>query len=131
MRRHRGYHYSHTTHAAVAIYGIGILICVITLGLCIFRPFNKVANRREVTVTVTDKVVKNSNSDSKYLVFTEDNEGNIATYEITDSLFAVRFDSSDTYAAIKVGKTYRFEIGGSRNRLLSWYPNIYEYELIE
>lgn len=110
------------------IYTILFIGC---LALCCIRPINKATNQREVTVTVTDKAVKNSGDTGKYLVFTEDVNDNIEVFEITDSLFAGRWDSSDVYAAIKVGKTYKFTIGGSRNRILSWYPNIYDYKLIE
>lgn len=108
-----------------------MIIAVIVLGISIYRPFNKVSDRREVITTVTDKAVKNSDNDSKYLIFTEDKDGHIETYEITDSWIAGRLDSSDVYAGIKVGNTYKFKIGGSRNKLMSWYPNIYEYELVE
>ena len=129
MRKHRhSSYYTHTSTAPIVIY---ILILVIVLGVVICRPINKISNMRNVTVTVTDKAVKNSNDESKYLVFTEDDEGNVETYEITDSLLAGRFNSSDVYASIKVGSKYTFEVGGSRRPLLSWYPNIYEFTLIE
>lgn len=105
-----------------------VVIAVLCVGL--YRPINKIMDRRDVVCTVTDKAVKNSSDDSKYLIFTEDENGDISTYEITDSLFSGRFDSSDVYAGIKVGEKYKFTVGGSRNRFLSWYPNIYEYELI-
>ena len=111
---------------ALSVVGI-----IIIFGIMFYRPINNVSNKREVTVVVTDKVVKNSSDQSRYLIFTEDKEGNINTYEITDSLLAGRFNSSDLYASIKVGERYRFEIGGSRNQFLSWYPNIYSCELIE
>ena len=110
---------------------IFIIAIVIVLGVGIYRPFNKVSDMRDVTVTVTDKTVKNDGDDGKYLIFTEDKDGNIATFEITDSWIAGRFNSSDVYAAIKVGNTYTFTVGGSRNEFMSWYPNIYEYKLIE
>ena len=110
---------------------LSIVGIIIIFGIMFYRPINKVSNKREVTAIVTDKVVKNSSNQSRYLVFTEDKEGNINTYEITDSLLAVRFNSSDLYSSIKIGSEYKFEIGGSRNQFLSWYPNIYFYELIE
>ena len=110
---------------------IFIIAIVIVLGVGIYRPFNKVSDMRDVTVTVTDKTVKNDGDDGKYLIFTEDKDGNIAIFEITDSWIAGRFNSSDVYAAIKVGNTYTFTVGGSRNEFMSWYPNIYEYKLIE
>lgn len=110
---------------------LSIVGIIIIFGIMFYRPINKVSNKREVTAIVTDKVVKNSSNQSRYLVFTEDKEWNINTYEITDSLLAGRFNSSDLYASIKIGSEYKFEIGGSRNQFLSWYPNIYFYELIE
>lgn len=91
------------------------------------RPINKISNRREIVATVTDKEVKNKKDESKYLVFTKDKNGENQVFEITDALFAWRFDSSDTYAGIEIGKTYAFDVGGSRNKLFSWYPNIYGY----
>ena len=85
----------------------------------------------EITLKDTDKAVKNDGDSGKYLVFTEDANGEIYTFEITDSFLGGRFDSSDVYAAIKVGNTYTFTVGGSRNEFMSWYPNIYEYELVK
>lgn len=35
-----------------------MIIAVIVLGISIYRPFNKVSDRREVITTVTDKAVK-------------------------------------------------------------------------
>ena len=111
---------------------IVMIICIIVvLIVCICRPIDKVSDMREVAVTVTDKAVKNSGDDGKYLIFTEDAKGNIEVFEITDSLLKGRYNSSDIYAAIKVNETYIFTVGGSRNEFLSWYPNIYDYTLIE
>lgn len=122
----RGYSTSEKTPIALFVIFVIILIIV-----CCYRPINKASDIRDVTVTVTDKTVKNSSDDSKYLVFTEDANGNIQVFEITDSLFYGRWNSSDVYAAIKVGYTYKFTVGGSRSEFWSWYPNIYEYEIIE
>ena len=113
------------------LIGIGIAFFALFLLLCFWRPINKVSNRREITATVTDKDVKNSDGESKYLVFTKTSEGETAVFEVTDALFAGRFDSSDLYAEIEIGKTYKFDVGGSRNRLFSWYPNIYGYEEVK
>lgn len=110
---------------------VALLICAGAILTVFCRPFNKVMNRREIVVTVTDKEVKNKNNDSKYLVYTKDKNGKIFVLEITDSLFALQFDSSDIYAGIEVGCTYKFSIGGSRNKFLSWYPNIYKYNKID
>lgn len=105
-----------------------ILICLVVI--CI-RPIDKVCDIRNETVTVTDKNIKNSSKESKYLIYCEDIDGNTVVYEITDSLLRGRFNSSDIYAQISVGKTYEFTVGGSRSGFFSWYPNIYEYKVIK
>lgn len=115
----------------VIAIGLVVFLCAFLILFTLFRPINKVCNIREVTVTVTEKTVKNGEDSGKYLVFAEDDEGNVQTYEITDSLLRFRFNSSDVYAAIKPGNKYKFTIGGSRNHFFSWYPNIYEYKLLE
>lgn len=114
--------------AAIVLFGV---FCVSILFVSCNRPFNKVSNRREITATVTDKQVKNGSKESKYLVFTKDASGEIQVFEITDSLLAFRFDSSDVYAGIEIGKTYIFDVGGSRNKFMSWYPNIYGYTEVD
>lgn len=108
---------------------IVVMIVAVIIGLA--RPFDKVSNIKDITVTVTDKVVKNGNDSGTYLIFGEDENGTIHTFEITDSLLRFRFNSSDVYAAIKTGSKYEFTVGGSRNHFLSWYPNIYEYKLLQ
>lgn len=108
---------------------IVVMIVVAIIGLA--RPFDKVSNIKDITVTVTDKVVKNGNDSGTYLIFGEDENGTIHTFEITDSLLRFRFNSSDVYAAIETGSKYEFTVGGSRNHFLSWYPNIYEYKLLQ
>lgn len=131
MSNYYGKNYSSESENILWVTVIFIIAIVIVLGVGIYRPFNKVSDMRDVTVTVTDKTVKNDGDDGKYLIFTEDKDGNIATFEITDSLIAGRFNSSDVYAAIKVDNIYTFTVGGSRNEFMSWYPNIYEYKLVE
>lgn len=108
---------------------IVVMIVVAIIGLA--RPFDKVSNIKDITITVTDKVVKNGNDSGKYLIFGKDENGTVHTFEITDSLLRFRFNSSDVYAAIKTGSKYEFTVGGSRNHFLSWYPNIYEYKLLQ
>ncbi|WP_373262013.1 hypothetical protein [Hungatella hathewayi] len=113
-------------------------ICVL-IGLCaillisVAPAVNKILNEREIVVTVMDTGIKNSMKKSRYLVYCKDTENNNETIvlEITDSIFKFRFDSSDMYPNIEPGHTYRFTVCGNRVHILSWYPNIYDYELIE
>lgn len=80
-----------------------------------------------IVATVTDKNVKRTDNDDVYLIYTKTTEGTTAVFEVTDSLLAGRFNSSDVYAEIEIGKTYQFGVRGQRNQLMSWYPNIYDY----
>ena len=105
-----------------------ILVLVCTVGI---KPINKVINERTVTVTVTDKTVKNNKSDGKYLIYTTTEDDEPLVLEITDSILKWRFDSSDVYAQIKVGNTYKFTVCGNRIHILSVYPNIYEVKEID
>lgn len=106
-----------------------VIIAILVLGFA--RPINKVSNIRHVQGTVTEKTVKRGDDKDKYLIFITDESGDSVSLEVTDSLLRWRFNSSDVYAGIEVGKRYSFEIGGSRIPILSWYPNIYSYDETE
>lgn len=114
-----------------AIFLVIVVVIVICAGLAsCTESFRKGTERREEIGTVTDKGIKRSGDDDKYLVYTKDENGESQVFEITDSLLAGRFNSSDVYAEIEIGKTYKFTVGGSRNTFMSWYPNIYSFEEI-
>lgn len=85
-----------------------------------------VTNYTEVTITVKDKVVKNYEDDSLYLIFTDK-----GTYEVRDSVVNGRFDSSDMYGRLEKGHTYKVTVIGFRVPMLSWYKNILTAEEIE
>jgi len=99
-----------------------ITIAVIVL-FFVGRTFSKAFYTRHIVIEVTDKAVKNN----KYMVYgkTVDLEHLAKSYEITDSALAGRYDSSDMYGEIEIGKTYEFIVGGNRVSFMSWYPDIY------
>lgn len=73
------------------------------------------------TVNRTERVSQGSgdNITHKYLIFTESE-----TFENTDCLWYLKFDSSDLYGRIAVGGTYQAEVYGMRIPYLSAYRNI-------
>ena len=109
-----------TTLALRWIISILILLVILSFGI---RHISKAFYTRHIAIEVTDKAVKNN----KYMVYgrTVDPEHLPKSYEITDSALKGRFDSSDMYAEIEVGKTYEFIVGGNRIPFMSWYPDIY------
>lgn len=119
------------TEIGYVIFLVLVIVVVISIGLAsCAESYKKGTERREEIGTVTDKGIKRSGEEDKYLVYTKDENGESQVFEVTDNLLAGRFNSSDVYAEIEVGKTYKFTVGGSRNTFMSWYPNIYSFEEI-
>ena len=109
---------------------LGVIIIVI---ICLFtscgHTIDRNSNEREVVGIVTEKTVKRIDTQDKYLIFVKiEGEDEIQVFEITDNWVEGKLNSSTIYGNIKVGKTYTFTIKGSRNEMLSWYPNISKVE---
>lgn len=109
---------------------LGVIIIVI---ICLFtscgHTIDRNSNEREVVGTVTEKTVKKIDTQDKYLIFVKiRGEEEIQVFEITDNWVEGKLNSSTIYGNIKVGETYTFTIKGSRNEMLSWYPNISKVE---
>ena len=108
--------------------GIIIIVIICLLTSC-GHTIDRNSNEREVVGTVTEKTVKRIDNQDKYLIFVEvEGEDEVQVFEITDNLVEGKLNSSTIYGNIKVGKTYTFTIKGSRNEMLSWYPNISKVE---
>ena len=109
---------------------LGVIIIVI---ICLFtscgHTIDRNSNEREVVGIVTEKTVKKIDTQDKYLIFVKiEGEEEIQVFEITDNWIEGKLNSSTIYGNIKVGETYTFTIKGSRNEMLSWYPNISKVE---
>lgn len=79
--------------------------------------------------TVTDKD-RSSDGDggSDMRIYTEgcDGKSAVKVFHVADNWFAGQVASADTFASIKVGKTYDFETRGMRIPVLSMFENIVE-----
>lgn len=87
-------------------------------------------NQQIYIIKVQDAYVKNSNSDGKYLINAELEDGSVKVFENTDSFWNWKFNSSDIYARIKPGNTYKIWTAGYRIHFLSCYENILDVDLI-
>ena len=106
-----------------------IIIVIICLLTSCGHTIDRNSNEREVVGTVTEKTVKKIDTQDKCLIFVKiEGEQEIQVFEITDNLVEGKLNSSTIYGNIKVGETYTFTIKGSRNEMLSWYPNISKVE---
>ena len=102
---------------------IEVIIAISIAIILLIIPIAERASETTVTFTVEDKAIKRYDDDDKYLVYTDN-----GTYEITDSLVYLRWDSSDLYGKIKVGETYKAKVYGWRIPIVSSYKNIVSVE---
>lgn len=106
------------------ILGVLLVVSLINLTGCVNTDTEGWSS--EVECVVKDKWVKKNGDTDKYLVSCDDE-----VYQITDNLFYGKFNSSDIYAELQVGKKYRLQVSGFRFGLTSSYKNINEITLIE
>lgn len=105
---------------------LGAIAAILLIGLLVFLASIGYQNEEIIECTIEDKWVKRSGKSDIYLVQC-DNE----VYQITDLLFKGKFNSSDIYANLKVGKNYEITTTGYRFEFLSMYKNINKYEKVE
>lgn len=104
---------------------VGVLILGL-LGFGIYFSTIEYQNEESVEITVKDKYLKKYSKDDLYLVVSEDGE----TYKIEDLLFKGKFNSTDLYNQLDIGKTYKITTTGIRLQFLSMYKNINKIEEI-
>jgi len=109
------------------LLAVGILIILCTIATNCYIHMHKYYN----TGIVIDKAIKRYDDKDKYLIFIKDENNVSTTYEITDSLYPFRYNSSDLYGYIETGYKYEFELRGYRIPILSMYPNIYKASKLE
>lgn len=100
------------------IFVIVVLVFISMLGIY----FSNYFNNQTIEITVADKYIKRNNDNDEYMIVDEDKN----TYKITDLFFKFKFNSTDIYNSLEIGKTYKIKISGFRIKLFSEYPNINE-----
>jgi len=106
-----------------AFWLIGAFVAFIIAAGIIFQVAT-VSHRETVSgcVVVDKDRTRSGDGTSDARVYTE----NCGVLQVADSLTAGKWNSSDRYQSIKVGKTYDFETQGYRIPLFSQFPNIIE-----
>jgi hypothetical protein len=84
-------------------------------------------NDHTYIIEVTDKERVNYSDGGKYLIYGTCNDDTIVL-ENTDALLRGKFNSSNIYAEIEVGKEYEVTVVGWRIPFLSTYENIIEFK---
>lgn len=96
------------------------LILILGLGFMFSFVGIEYSNNQVIEITIKDKYIKSGSKSGKYLVVDTNNN----TYQITDLMFKGKFNSTDIYNSLEIGKTYKVETSGKRIHIFSWYQNI-------
>jgi hypothetical protein len=115
----------------IAVMVIITVFLIINAGLLVVKNINT----ETFTVTVTDKLRATYGfvwQTHKYLIFTVDEATDeVHIFENTDTAVYPKFNSSDYYARLEIGRTYRITAVGYRFPFWSLYKNIIKIELVE
>ena len=119
---------------------LGYLTAITAIALVVIAviafPVMNFSNDHTYTVTITDKErvttqVAEGQTDSKYLIYGEDENGKTYVFEDTDTLFRWKFNSSDVFGALKEGETYELTVIGIRVHIINWYENIIDFKAVK
>lgn len=101
-----------------------ILICMCMIASC--WGVRKLTEREDRAVLVKNKEAVMHADSTKYLIFTP---GRV--YENSDALLDGKFNSSDVYNDLEVGKCYDIRSNMFRVQFLSWYENIIDFKPVQ
>lgn len=107
----------------------GIIIIILVLAVLLEGSALVSFNDHTYVVEVTNKERVNYSDSGKHLIYGQE-DNNTLVLKNTDSLLRGKFNSSDIYAELEIGKTYEFTVVGYRIPILSDYENIIEYKEI-
>lgn len=100
-----------------------IITALVVVSVLVMIPLGIKSTGEEIEIKVTDKERINELKSSKYLIFTE-----TETFENSDTILYLKFDSSDVYSNLKQGEEYKVLVYGWRIPFLSMYRNIVRIE---
>lgn len=104
--------------AGAILIAIIFIICVCVIAVDLYFTLKT----EYLNIVVTDKQSIVQDQRNKYLIFTEKE-----VFENTDTLIYWKWNSSDVYNNIKIGKPYKIKVCGVRWPVMSWYRNIIEF----
>lgn len=105
-----------------------ITVIVLILALTVLFVACTSFNEHTYTVTIIDHERIPYKQESKYLIYCRTDDGETKVFENTDNWFRLKFNSSDFYAELEVGKTYTVTVIGYRVAIFNGYENIIRYE---
>lgn len=107
-------------------FGAFVILFLLIFGGSAAVQYATINKGVQFTVNSLERVV--TQDSSKYMVFTELDDGNVEVFENRDSLPMFKWNSSDIQAKLKPGKKYTATVTGWRIQFLSMYRNIVSVE---
>ena len=108
------------------LLGAGIVVLVLAI------LFNPHCSLDAYDVRVVDKQVKRlPDGREVFMIFTKLPDGQERVFINTDAKLFLKFDSSDIYAKMEVGKWYRVRTTGWRMKMFSKFENILRAKALE
>lgn len=99
-----------------------IIICLIViLGVILLFPH---FFRNTYIVTVTNKRIITNNYTDTYLIYTQNEDGNMKIFKNTNSLLELKTNSESVYWSLIINRKYQIKAFGLSIPLLSYYQNI-------
>ena len=105
------------------IYIIFVLVILLTpIIYAVTDTCIRYSSEEIIEIEIKEKYIKTENRSGTYFIIDKDNNA----FEISDLLFKGKFNSTDLYNQLEVGKTYKVKTTGKRIHFLSMYKNINE-----
>ena len=98
-----------------------IISFIILLGLIMLFPH---FFRNTYIVTIANKRVITSGNIDTYLIYTQEEDGNIKIFENSNSLLEFKIHSDDVYWGLIINRKYEIKAYGLSIPLISYYQNI-------
>lgn len=112
----------HQWHVGWMMSILGVIALIVFLAASFWQY--EYGSEKTVTFTITRLDDQAQSKGHKYLIFGTDPQGKNVIYENTDAWFHGKTDSSDIWAAMQVGQTWRCPVYGYRIHISSSYQDI-------
>lgn len=102
-----------------------MVLTLVGVGFSVFQSAGVSSSVTSCTVTGKDRT-SNHDGGSDMRIYAEGCDGVSTTrvFTVADNVFTGQFASADVFANIKIGKTYNFQLRGSRIPVISMLQNI-------
>ncbi len=108
-----------------------VMFYIMILAVIFLVYFSLSFNDSTTEIITVNRLERVGDNGGEYLIFTYKDGIPYMVFENTDNMFRGKWNSSDFYNRLQVGKKYKFVVIGYRVPFLSMYKNIIKIEEIQ